>query len=110
MSQVRVGQLDSYCEAIAEDREALASARADEQSSLQGALRVMKAKKIAVYKHARVELAFVPGADKIRARVTKDNEDSSADLPSDAGRDDREEERDDREPFEPEGQSLEDEE
>lgn len=55
----------------------MAAARADEQGSIQAALREMKAKKVGAYKHAGIELAFVAGADKLRVRVTKDAEDSS---------------------------------
>lgn len=77
MEHVRNVRLDNYCESIAEDRATMASARADEQGSIQGALKEMKAKAVNSYKHAGVELAFVAGADKLRVRVTKDNSDAS---------------------------------
>jgi hypothetical protein len=77
MDRVRNGRLDNLCEAISEDRKSMAAARADEQGSIQAALREMKAKHLGAYKHAGVELAFVPGEDKLRVRLTKDAEDSS---------------------------------
>jgi hypothetical protein len=77
MGKVRNHRLDNLAEAIAEDRQRMASARADEQGSIQAALREMKAKKLGAYKHAGVEFAFVPGEDKLRVRLTKDAEDSS---------------------------------
>jgi hypothetical protein len=78
MSQVRNSRLDAYCEAIGEDRQTLASAKADEQGSIQGALKEMKGKQLSTYKHAGVELAFVPGADKLRVRLTKAQSDGSS--------------------------------
>lgn len=77
MAQVRNGRLDNLCEAIGEDRRTMASASADEQGSIQAALREMSSKGLSTYKHAGVELAFVPGKDKLRVRLTKDNSDSS---------------------------------
>jgi hypothetical protein len=77
MERVRNQRLDNLCEAIGEDRRTMASARADETGSVQAALREMKRKSIGAYKHAGIELAFVPGADKLRVRLTKDAEDSS---------------------------------
>lgn len=89
MERVRNQRLDNLCEAIAEDRGRLASAKADEVGSIQAALREMKQKGIGAYKHGGVELAFVPGADKLRVRLTKDAEDSSqAFEPSGDGGDD----------------------
>lgn len=96
MDRVRNQRLDNLCEAISDDRKSMATARADEQGSIQAALREMKTKKIGAYKHAGIELAFVAGADKLRVRVTKDAEDSSQSLeggevePPDAGEGDPE--------------------
>lgn len=83
MEHVRDQVLDNYCEAIAQDRETMAQAKSDEQGSIQGALARMKAKKYPSYQHARVELSFVAGADKLRVRLTKDHTDAG--VPSDAG-------------------------
>src|SRR4051812_6787161 len=63
MSKVRNQRLDNLCEAIAEDRRTMASARNDEQGSIQAALREMKGRKFSSYRHAGVELAFVAGQD-----------------------------------------------
>lgn len=82
---MRNGRLDNFCESIGEDRKRIAQLKADEQGSIQGALKEMKAKNVGAYKHAGVELAFVPGADKLRVRLTNDDSDSAAGLPSDAG-------------------------
>jgi len=77
MNKVRSQRLDNYCEAISEDRKKIADLRADEQGSIQGALKEMKAKRLGSYTHAGVELAFVPGADKLRVRLTKEQSDAS---------------------------------
>jgi hypothetical protein len=77
MNKVRSQRLDNLCEAIAEDRAKMAEARTDEQASIQGSLKEMKAKGLLGYKHAGVELAFVPGADKLRVRLTKDASDDA---------------------------------
>jgi hypothetical protein len=77
LNKVRSQRLDNLCEAIAEDRAKMAQARADEQASIQGALKEMKGKGLVGYKHAGVELAFVPGADKLRVRLTKDASDDA---------------------------------
>lgn len=53
------------------------AARADEQESIQAALQEMQRKGVTVYRHARVELARIPGAEKLRVRMTK--EEGSAD-------------------------------
>lgn len=63
----------------------MAHAKADEQGSIQGALQEMKKRGLVAYKHAGVELAFVPGADKLRVRLTKDASDSSAAAGDDIG-------------------------
>lgn len=56
----------------------MASARNDEQGSIQAALREMKGRKFSSYRHAGVELAFVAGQDKLRVRITKDATDAAA--------------------------------
>lgn len=58
----------------------MAAAKADERGSIQAALREMKSKRLGAYKHAGVELSFVAGEDKLRVRLTNDNEDSAATL------------------------------
>jgi hypothetical protein len=71
MEQVRDRQLDNFCEAIAEHRAAKNDAIVREQSDISGALlRMQKTEKL-VYKHAGVELARVPGAEKLRVRLVK---------------------------------------
>lgn len=55
------------------------SARLEEAGLVVSALQQMVKRKLTVYKHARVELARVPGAEKLRVRVTKDDGDAGDD-------------------------------
>jgi len=71
MKKFRDEVLDNHCETVQECRGSMSTARADEQSALQAALKRMGAKKIDSYKHGRVELLRSPGEEKIRARVLK---------------------------------------
>lgn len=73
MEKVTDQRLNNLCEAIAEDRKNAAHAHADEVGSTQAALKRMRERGWSIYKHAGVELVFVPGADKLRVRVTKDD-------------------------------------
>lgn len=53
-------------------------ARTDEQADIQAALTEMVAKGVPVYRHAKIELVRVPGAEKLRVRVTKEEGDAGA--------------------------------
>ncbi len=57
------------------------TARVEEQQLIATALQVMVEHKIAVYRHARVELARVPGAEKLRVRMTKEEGDAEVKSP-----------------------------
>lgn len=82
MAQARNVRLDNFCEAIAEDRATMNAAKASELGNVQGALREMQRPSDkypdgrTVYKHGGVELARVPGADKLRVRLTKEQGDA----------------------------------
>lgn len=77
MEQIRSKRLDNLCESIAEQREKMNSARVEEQSDIAAALQEMQKRGIHTFKHNGVELARVPGAEKLRVRLTKDNGDAS---------------------------------
>lgn len=76
MESVRNKRLDNLCESIVEHREALNSAKRDEQGDIQAALQVMQKANITVYKHGGVALARVPGAEKLQVRLTKEHGDA----------------------------------
>lgn len=77
MEQARSKRLDNLCESIAEHRERMNAARTEEQSDVSAALQEMQKKGIHTFKHNGVELARVPGAEKLRVRLTKDHGDAS---------------------------------
>ncbi len=76
MERVRNRKLDNLCEAIGEERRRMNAAKLDEQASIQASLQVMQRENISIYKHAGVELARVPGAEKLRVRLTKEDGDA----------------------------------
>ena len=87
MEQVRSRALDNLCEGLGDARDTMNRAKVDEQSLIQSALQTMQQKGITVYKHARVELARVPGAEKLRVRIVKEDGDAGAEdlAPADEG-------------------------
>lgn len=78
MEQRRNTRLDNYCEAIAEHRAAKNAATLAEAGDISGALQEMQRSSTTVYKHAGVELARVPGAEKLRVRLAKGEGDADA--------------------------------
>jgi len=74
--RVRSAALDRLCESIGEHRDTMNAAKADERADISAALQVMQKRNITVYRHARVELARVPGAEKLRVRMTKEEGDA----------------------------------
>ena len=78
MEEIRNGRLDNLCEAIGDERERMNAAKVEEQASIQAALQEMQRTSTTVYRHAGIELARVPGAEKIRVRVTKETGDADA--------------------------------
>ena len=76
MDQVRDQRLDNLCAAIPEPRRVMNRARVEEQGDVAAALQHMVKKGTSVYKHGGVELARVPGAEKLRVRLTKETGDA----------------------------------
>lgn len=72
MEQARNVRLDNICEGISQERAVMNAASVEEKSLISTALQVMQEKGITVHKHAGVELVRVPGADKLRVRLTKE--------------------------------------
>lgn len=69
MGQARNQRLDNICEAVAGYREKMNAIRSDEKADLGAALTIMRGKKFHAYRHASVELARVPGEEKLRVRT-----------------------------------------
>lgn len=68
----RSQKLDNLCEGIGDERETLNRAKQEEAKLVAAALETMQKEGISVYCHARIELARVPGAEKLRVRSTKE--------------------------------------
>jgi len=54
------------------------AAKLEEQGLISSALQAMQKDGRSVYRHARIELARVPGAEKLRVRLTKEEGDAGA--------------------------------
>jgi hypothetical protein len=78
MEQVRSKPLDNLCEGLADVRAAINSNKQEESGLIQSALQTMVRRNIQVYKHGGIELARVPGAEKLRVRVIKEQGDADA--------------------------------
>lgn len=76
---VRSEKLDALCEGIGEERGKINDATTEINALIAAALKVMQSKKINVYRHAKVELSRVPGAEKLRVRLTKEEGDAGED-------------------------------
>lgn len=90
LEQVRSQRLDNICEGIGEERETMNKAKIEEKGLIQSALQEMQKRGISIHRRGGVELARVPGAEKLRVRLTKEQGDAGeADLePPDEGIDD----------------------
>ena len=73
---MRNGRLDNICESIEEERARVNAARKEEATLIAAALSVMQGNRIHAYKHAGIELARVPGTEKLRVRLVKDDGDA----------------------------------
>ena len=69
-------RLDNIAEALVEERDRLNSAKVEEQALITAALKEMQDADLQVYKHNGVELARVPGAEKVRVRLVKEQGDA----------------------------------
>jgi hypothetical protein len=72
----RSTKLDNLCESIAEERDTMNRARQEEADLLKTALQTMVKGNISVYKHGGVELARIPGAERLRVRLVKEQGDA----------------------------------
>jgi hypothetical protein len=79
MEQVRDVVLDRLCESIGDARDQMNQLRADEAGDTQAALTRMRERKITTYQHAGVEMARVPGEEKLRVRTSKEKATASTD-------------------------------
>ena len=70
--------LDNLCEGINDERTKKNDADKEEKSLIGSALSRMVKKGVQVYRHGGVELARVPGAEKLRVRLTKEQGDADA--------------------------------
>jgi hypothetical protein len=81
LEQTRNGKLDNLCEGIADVRTTMNAAKQEEKTFVIAALQAMVTKGLQVYRHGGVELARVPGAERLRVRLTKEEGDADeADL------------------------------
>lgn len=76
LEQARDAELDNLCEEIAEDRAIENAARKRSQAHIQAALQRMQQKGKNTHRHGGVELARVPGAEKLRVRLTGEEGDA----------------------------------
>lgn len=85
MEQVRSTKLDRICEALGEVRTRRNALSLEEKGLLQSGLQEMQKSTDkhpqgrSVYKHGGIELARIPGADTLRARLVKDQGDADQD-------------------------------
>jgi len=85
MEQVTNRILNNACETIAEGRGFLSRGRDLEKEGMGIALQEMQRRGITGYRHDGVELAFVPGVDKLRVRMTEDAEHATGAVPQESG-------------------------
>ena len=69
---MRNARLDHLCEEVGDCRERMNQDRGIEQSAIRDALTEMQRTGVQAYKHAGVEFARIPGGEKLRVRLTKD--------------------------------------
>lgn len=72
MEQVRNARLDHLCADIGDARDQMNISRTLEKEAVAGALDVMHRGNLSIYKAAGVELARVPGSERLRVRLVKD--------------------------------------
>lgn len=77
MEKIRSKPLDNLCEGIGDCRATKNAATTEERGFERSALKVMQTRGLSVYKHAGVELALVPGSDKLRVRLTSEKGDAA---------------------------------
>ncbi len=77
MEGVRYDDLDHICDLIGEARQEANRANTEEAEQKKNALPFMTKHRISVYRHAGVELARIPGADKLRVRLRDEDGDAA---------------------------------
>jgi hypothetical protein len=85
MERVRDSRLDDLCASIGEGRDAMAKLREEESGDLQAALSRMRARGLHTYQHAGVEMARVPGEEKLRVRTSREKATAEVDEGGTAG-------------------------
>jgi len=85
IEDARIGPLDKIASAIGDCRDNMNELRTEEKGHLQVARKLMHQYGKSVYKHAGVEIVLVPGDEKVRVRVLKDEGSSSSSGSDDAG-------------------------
>lgn len=73
IEDARIGPLDKVAGAIGDVRDAMNELRAEEKGHMQLARKLMHQYRKSVYKHTGVEIVLVPGDEKVRVRVLKDD-------------------------------------
>ena len=87
LEDVTIEDLDNVCHSIAECRDTMAVARNDEKGLEQTALALMHRHKRTTYHGSGVELALVPGEEKLRVRTSKANATGSVQADDETGDD-----------------------
>lgn len=85
MEQSKNARLERLCDSIGTQREVINAAKTTERGDIQAALQEMQRSGLQVFRHGGVELARIPGADKLRVRVTDEEGGASVDSPEAAG-------------------------
>lgn len=83
MAQPKDNVLGDACRQIKAGRDLIAEGRAMEKEGTGIAIQRMAKKGYTSFKYDGVELAFVPGVDKLRVRLTKDAETAAGETPDD---------------------------
>jgi len=68
LEETRLSSLDNICESIAESRSQMNKLRQEEQDDMNSALKLLRKHQRTSYRHNGVELARVPGEEKLRVR------------------------------------------
>lgn len=80
LEEARLSKLDNLCESIGESRSQMNKLRQEEAQDLRAALKLMRKHERTSYRHAGVEMARVPGEEKLRVRW---KEGATAEAPAD---------------------------
>lgn len=87
IEDARIKPLDDCAASIADVRDNMNELRGEEKGYLSTARSLMHKYGKSVYKHAGVEIVLVPGDEKVRVRILKDDGNASSSGSDDAGGD-----------------------